>query len=157
MKTRKEIMVRAHEIARTLEGSYSARMSYSLKKSWEEARMESKTNVEVWENSKIISIDVDGKQVAIYYKLRKSISITNKTYSTEFINAKIEEYQNNKKSTANKTIVTQTISNDTATVKQINYIRALLYKTGETCAYPENYLMTLTKKEASNLIAELSA
>lgn len=39
MKTRKEIMVRAHEIARTLEGSYSARMSYSLKKSWEEARM----------------------------------------------------------------------------------------------------------------------
>ena len=39
MKTLKEIMTRAHEIARTLDGNYSARMSFSLKKAWEESRM----------------------------------------------------------------------------------------------------------------------
>lgn len=42
MKTLKEIMTRAHEIARTLEGNYSARLSYSLKKAWAETK-ENKT------------------------------------------------------------------------------------------------------------------
>ena len=35
-----QVMRRAHQIARTLEGNYSARMSYSLKKAWEELRGE---------------------------------------------------------------------------------------------------------------------
>lgn len=35
---RKVVMSRAHEIARTLEGDYSARLSYALKQAWAEAR-----------------------------------------------------------------------------------------------------------------------
>ena len=37
--TRREIMVRAHEIARTLVGDYAARMSYGLRQAWFEARL----------------------------------------------------------------------------------------------------------------------
>lgn len=36
--TKREIMVRAHEIAKTLEGDYIARMSEALRMAWEEAR-----------------------------------------------------------------------------------------------------------------------
>lgn len=35
---RKVVMARAHEIARTLEGDYRARMSYALKQAWAEAK-----------------------------------------------------------------------------------------------------------------------
>src|SRR5690606_12460905 len=37
--TKREIMIRAHEIARTLIGDYAARMSYGLRKAWMEARL----------------------------------------------------------------------------------------------------------------------
>lgn len=47
MTTLKTIMTRAHEIARTLEGNYSARMSFSLKKAWAETR---ETLTEQFEN-----------------------------------------------------------------------------------------------------------
>lgn len=36
--TKREIMIRAHEIARTMEGNYIARMSLALRMVWEEAR-----------------------------------------------------------------------------------------------------------------------
>ena len=36
--TKREIMVRAHEIAKTLEGDYIARMSEALRMAWAEAR-----------------------------------------------------------------------------------------------------------------------
>ena len=36
--TKREIMIRAHEIARTMEGDYIARMSLALRMVWEEAR-----------------------------------------------------------------------------------------------------------------------
>ena len=36
--TKREIMVRAHEIAKTLEGDYIARMSLALRMAWAEAR-----------------------------------------------------------------------------------------------------------------------
>jgi hypothetical protein len=35
--TKREIMIRAHEIARTLEGDYIARMALALRMAWEEA------------------------------------------------------------------------------------------------------------------------
>lgn len=35
----KTIMVRAHEIAKTLEGDYAARMSLALRQAWAESRM----------------------------------------------------------------------------------------------------------------------
>jgi len=37
--TKREIMRRAHEIARTLEGDYAARMSYGLRQAWMETRL----------------------------------------------------------------------------------------------------------------------
>jgi len=37
--TRRDIMVRAHEIARTLEGDYMARMALALRQAWLEARL----------------------------------------------------------------------------------------------------------------------
>lgn len=37
--TKREIMVRAHEIARTMEGHYTARMSAGLRQAWMEARL----------------------------------------------------------------------------------------------------------------------
>lgn len=37
--TRREIMVRAHEVARTMEGDYSARMALALRQAWFEARL----------------------------------------------------------------------------------------------------------------------
>ena len=37
--TRREIMVRAHEVARTMEGDYSARMVLALRQAWLEARL----------------------------------------------------------------------------------------------------------------------
>ena len=36
--TQREIMARAHEIARLMTGDYLARMSYGLRRAWEEAR-----------------------------------------------------------------------------------------------------------------------
>ena len=36
--TKREVMIRAHEIARTLEGDYIARMSEALRMAWAEAR-----------------------------------------------------------------------------------------------------------------------
>ena len=36
--TKREIMVRAHEIARLMTGDYIARMSYALRQAWKEAR-----------------------------------------------------------------------------------------------------------------------
>ena len=46
MTTLKTIMTRAHEIARTLEGNYSARMSFSLKKAWAESKENKTTEFE---------------------------------------------------------------------------------------------------------------
>src|SRR5690606_19782212 len=37
--TKRDIMIRAHEIARTLEGDYMARMSMALRQAWLEARL----------------------------------------------------------------------------------------------------------------------
>jgi len=36
--TKRDVMKRAHEIARLMVGDYAARMSYGLRKAWEEAR-----------------------------------------------------------------------------------------------------------------------
>ncbi len=38
----KNIMKRAHEIARTLDGHYQARMSFALRQAWKESKEESK-------------------------------------------------------------------------------------------------------------------
>jgi len=48
--TKREIMVRAHEIARTLEGNYAARMSYGLRRAWLEARLIAKGG-RLWEKA----------------------------------------------------------------------------------------------------------
>lgn len=44
---KKEIMIRAHEIARTLEGDYIARMSEALRMAWAEARAPKKVLFDV--------------------------------------------------------------------------------------------------------------
>lgn len=44
--TKAQIMQRAHEIARTLEGDYSARMSIALRQAWTEAKIFAKTTKE---------------------------------------------------------------------------------------------------------------
>lgn len=43
MKTLSQIMTRAHEIARTLEGNYTARLSEGMKQAWSESKQEIKT------------------------------------------------------------------------------------------------------------------
>ena len=37
--TRRDIMIRAHEIARTLDGDYTARLALALRQAWLEARL----------------------------------------------------------------------------------------------------------------------
>ena len=37
--TKRDIMIRAHEIARTLDGDYTARMAMALRRAWLEARL----------------------------------------------------------------------------------------------------------------------
>src|SRR5690606_8036459 len=46
--TKREIMVRAHELAKAMKGDYSARMSAGLKRAWLEARLIAKGG-KVWE------------------------------------------------------------------------------------------------------------
>lgn len=46
----KELMIRAHQIAKTLEGNYSARMSIALKQAWSEFKMKKETLTEQFEN-----------------------------------------------------------------------------------------------------------
>lgn len=48
--TKREIMVRAHEVARTMEGDYAARMSYGLRRAWFEARLIAKGG-RLWEKA----------------------------------------------------------------------------------------------------------
>jgi len=43
-------MVRAHELARTMEGDYAARMSYGLRRAWFEARLIAKGG-RLWEKA----------------------------------------------------------------------------------------------------------
>ena len=43
----KKIMLRAHEIAKTLEGDYAARMSLALRQAWAEARKTAKATLEI--------------------------------------------------------------------------------------------------------------
>ena len=54
--TQREIMARAHEIARLMTGDYLARMSYGLRRAWEEARGVSHYEV-VGRNEIVVRVD----------------------------------------------------------------------------------------------------
>jgi len=80
MKTRKEIMTRAHEIARTLEGNYSARMSFSLKKAWAETR---ETLTEQFENF-----------IGFKFEVNEDARIS-ELYLTKKVTVKYADFKNN--------------------------------------------------------------
>ncbi len=46
----KELMIRAHQIAKELQGKYSSRMSIALKQAWSEFKMKKETLTEQFEN-----------------------------------------------------------------------------------------------------------
>lgn len=79
----KELMIRAHQIAKTLEGNYSARMSIALKQAWSEFKMEKQTLTEQFENF-------------LGFKFESpSDSRISEMYLTKTIVVKYSDYKNN--------------------------------------------------------------
>lgn len=70
MKTRKEVMTKAHKIAKTLEGDYLARLKEALKQAWEWAKQTVK---------EVIEIITDGKasKSATYKQYKYLLSFDN--------------------------------------------------------------------------------
>ena len=79
----KELMIRAHQIAKTLEGNYSARMSIALKQAWSEFKMEKQTLTEQFE-------------IFLGFKFESpSNSRISEMYLTKTIVVKYSDYKNN--------------------------------------------------------------
>jgi len=94
---KKEIMTRAHEIAKTLEGNYSARMSIALKQAWSEFKMEKQTLTEQFE--KFLGFTFNHKND----RLEMTTSITVK-YSDYKRNYYFDEVKKGNYDATNKTI-----------------------------------------------------
>jgi len=71
--TKREIMVRAHELARTMEGDYSARMVLALRQAWMEARL-LKAGGRLWEKA--------GKRRVYFNNLVELYGLRYGTYNT---------------------------------------------------------------------------
>ena len=76
--TRREIMVRAHEVARTMEGDYSARMVLALRQAWMEARL-LKAGGRLWEKA--------GMRRLYFNNLAELYGLTLEFYNTGNISA----------------------------------------------------------------------
>src|SRR5690606_15589713 len=50
----RDIMIRAHEIARTMEGDYAARMSFALRQAWREAKVANEALYELNDRGNIV-------------------------------------------------------------------------------------------------------
>lgn len=79
----KELMIRAHQIVKTLVGNYSARMSIALKRAWSEFKMEKQTLTEQFETF-------------LGFKFESpSDSRISEMYLTKTIVVKYSDYKNN--------------------------------------------------------------
>lgn len=67
--TKAQIMKRAHEIARTLEGDYRARMSIALCQTWAEAKISTETTGQSPELKGVITMKEQIKEIVEKYKL----------------------------------------------------------------------------------------